>query len=282
MPKLPRPLLTIACILGASALAPATAPGAAPHTTAGQAGVVLSAAHHGVRLVDRAHRVSKVHVRSARGLRRGQRVSIRNGRARVLGRVHRIAFLGRVVRSSARGTVLRLGDGSTFKLGKPSRHGHGARAASTITVDVQGLAPGQTVLITLSTDDRGNVAIAIKLLPATTEIGDGKGPDAGPVGGDGGGDPTQPGDDSSADGDEVDGVVTAIADDLSSITVDPGDGADASTITVDDPTLLDGVSVGDDVAVMTDADGIATEIDVLDFADDPGPGDDPGDGGGDA
>jgi hypothetical protein len=273
MPRL-RSLAALACVLVVGTAAPAAA------SATGQAGVVLSTAHHNVRLVDRAHRVSKVHVRAARGLRCGQRVSIRNGRARVRGRVHRFAFLGRVVRSSARGTVLRLGDGSTFKLGKPAGHGRGARAAaSAVTVDVQGLARGQALLITLSTDRQGTVVIAIKLLSDTTKIGDEQDPKAGQVGDEGGDDdPFDPGDDDwSDDGEEIDGTVTAIAGDLSSITVDPGDGSDVATIPVDDPELLDGIEVGDEVAVITDADGIAMEIDLLDFAEDPDPGDDDGD-----
>jgi hypothetical protein len=176
---------------------------------------------------------------------------------------------------------MRLGDGSIFKLGGGKRpRGHGARAASTVTVDLQGLAPGQTVLVTLSTDAAGNVAIAIKLMPAPaageeqggrapkTDPGDDQGDDGDPS--DCTDDQSSCGDDSTGDDEEIDGTVTAIAADLSSITLDPGDGDPLATIPVDDATLLDGVAVGDDVAVFVDADGNATEIDLFDSSDDPG------------
>jgi len=336
MPSL-RSLSALACAAGACALAPASSLAAALHH-----GVVLSAAHHQLKLVDRSHRVSDVRVRSAGGLRRGAVVTVRGGRAHVRGHVGRISFLGRVVRSSGRATVVRLGDGSRLKVGgNRGGHGRGAHAASTLTVDLQGLTPGETVLITISTDAQGNVAIAIKVEPAATDIGDeqqagGYVTDDGGDGtfairtGDGRGlrfedpqqlldaadvgecdtvdvsyhaegralladalrvtgtsdqgscapDPQSSGDDGS-DGGEVDGVVTALAADGSSLTVAPDDGSDATTIPVSDASVLDGVIVGDDVAVITDTDGTATEVDVLDTSgEDPGTGDgsDSGDG----
>lgn len=267
----PRSLLALACALAACALAPAAALAAAPAPA--QRGVVLSAAHHTVRLVDRAHRVSDVRVRSTRGLRRGAVVTVRGGRAHVTGHARKVSFLGRVVRGSARATVIRLGDGSTFKLRAPRTRRLGAHAAATLTLDLRGLTPGQTLLITIATDAQGNVALTIRVEPASTDIGDGQdGSD--PASGDGtGGDQADqtdqtdcaPDDQACLDAaDEVDGTVSAIAPDGSSITVSPDDGSADQTIPVSDPTVLDGVSVGDDVAVILDGDGTAIEVDVFD------------------
>ena len=127
---------------------------------------MLSRGGHGVRLVDKAHRVSDVRVGSTRGLRRGDVVRVDGGRAHVSGHVRRLSFLGRVVRSTGKGAVVRLGDGSTFKLsGAGRQHRRGARAAASVSIDFQGLAPGQTLLVTIATDARGNVAITIRVSP---------------------------------------------------------------------------------------------------------------------
>jgi hypothetical protein len=135
---------------------------------------VLSLGGHVLRLVDKSHRVGDVHVSSARGLQRGDVVSVRNGRAHVSGRVRKLSFLGRVVRSTGHGAVVQLGDGSSFKVGSGTPHGHRARSAGNVTVDFQGLAPGQTLLVTIATDAQGNVAITIRVLSSPTDIGDGE------------------------------------------------------------------------------------------------------------
>ena len=77
--------------------------------------------------------------------------------------------------------------------------------------------------------------------------------------------------------DEVDGTVTALAADGSSLTVAPDDGSDATTIPVGDPSLLDGIEVGDDVAVTVDEDGTAIDVELLDWSEDRRPGDEGGD-----
>jgi hypothetical protein len=326
----PRRLLSLlACAAGVCALA---APAALAAPSDGH-GVVLALAGHSLRLVDAAHRVGDVHVRSTGGLRRGDVVSVRNGRARVSAHKRRVSFLGRVVRSSGSGAVVRLGDGSTFKLGGAHKpHGRRARSAANATIDFQGLAPGQTLLITVATDARGDVAITIRALPGGTAIG----PDAGALhasgvvtddegdgsfairAGDGSGlrfgDPqrlleaagaawcdevavtyhadgrrlvadalqvagrSEEGDCAEDDsGDEVDGTVTALADDGSSLALAPDDGTPAATYAVDDPSLLDGIAVGDEVAVTLDEDGTAIDVELLDGAgEDPGAGDDDG------
>jgi len=321
----PRRLLTVlACAAGLCALDASTALAAAP--SSGQ-GAILSLAGHTVRLVDKSHRVADVHVNSTRGLRRGDVVRVRGGRARVTGHVGKVAFLGRVVRSSGKGAVVRLGDGSTFKVGKPRGNGRRARSAASVTIDFQGLSAGQTLLITIATDEQGNVAITIRVLPPATDIGDGELHAAGIVSDDEGdgsfairaddgsglrfADPQRLleaadaawcdtvevayrkdggrlvadalqvtgqsdqgacADDDWAD-DEVDGTVTAIAPDASSLTIAPDDGGDDATYQVDDPALLDGIAVGDDVAVTLDENDVAVDVELLDWSDDPGPGD---------
>jgi hypothetical protein len=226
----PLPLALAGALCALATTAPAALAAKAQH------GVVLSAGHGTVRLIDSHHRVSDAHVRSARGLKRGAVVSISHGSAQVTGHARTVAFFGRVVRSSAHGAVLRLADGSTFKL----QTGGGQRGAR--------LARGRTVLVTLAAGGRGNVAKSVK------PVGAGRSSSDGGQAGDQGG------------GDEIDGVVTDIASDDSSIGLDPGDGSDAVEIPVPDASLLGGVNVGDQVAVTTDDAGNATEIDVLDSA----------------
>lgn len=324
----PRLVLTVlACAASAGALS-APAALAAPAPSNGQ-GVVLSLVGHSLRLVDKAHRVGDVHVASTRGLRRGDVVSVHKGRAHVSGHLRKVSFLGRMVRSSGHGAVVQLGDGSDFKVGAGKPHGHRARSAGNVTIDFQGLAPGQTLLVTIATDAQGNVAITIRVVSRSTDIGtnDGELHATGVVTDDQGegvfairtddgsglrfGDPQQLFEAADAawcdevavafhrdghrliadelqvtgqsdqgacanDGssDEVDGTVTALADDGSSITVAPDDGSAATTIPVDDPTLLDGIEVGDDVAVTLDENGTAIDVELLDWSTDPGDGGD--------
>ncbi len=330
----PRRLPTLlACAAGACALSAPAAQATPKSAPSSGHGVVLSLSGHTVRLVESGHRVGDVHVGSTHGLRRGDVVTVRGGRAHVAGHVGKLSFLARVVRSSDRGAVVRLGDSSTLSVGgaKPRAHRASAYAAS-VTIDFQGLAPGQALLVTIATDGQGNVAITIKVLPSATNIGDGELDVTGTITDDTGGgefairaddgsglrfqDPQQlleaadaslcdtvevgyrrdgsalvadtlrvtgqssQGDcaGGSAGGSEVDGVVTALAGDGSSLTVQPDDGSAATTIPVDDPSLLDGIQVGDDVAVSLDDAGTATDVELLDG---PGDGGGGGDGGGD-
>ncbi len=324
-----RPFLLLALAAGACALSAPTASAAAASVPSAGRGVVLSAAGHKLRLVDRAHRVGDAHVAWAQGLRRGDVAKVRKGRARVSGHRRKVAFLAQVVRSSGRHAVVRLGDGSRLKLSAPKRpHAHGARAA----VDLAGLRSGQAVLVTIASAGRGNVVLALRLLPSGTPIGDGSG-SGGTGGGSGAGaaelhasgtvsddegegyfaidpgsgdelgfdDPQRLFEDAGAAwcdvvdvayhrdgdalvaddlqvtgqstagdcagdgwGDEVDGTVSAIAGDRSSLAVEPDDGSATTTIPVDDPALLDGIEVGDDVAVTLDENGIAIDVELLD------------------
>lgn len=329
-----RLLPLLACVAAACALSAPAALASKPGAPANGHGVILGLSGHTVRLVDRSHRVGDVHVSSTHGLQRGDVVSVHNGHAHVSGRVHKLSFLGRVVRSSGHGTVVRVGDGSTLSLGggkrgKPRAHRAAVAASANVTLNLQGLTPGEALLVTISTDDQGNVAITIRVLPTTTDIGAAEQQVSGVVTDDTGGgmfairatdgsglrfeDPQQLFDAAdaslcdtvdvsyhqdgqalvadavkvtgqSSDGscadqqstDEVDGVVTAIAPDGSSLTVAPDDGSAAQTIQTSDPSVLDGISVGDDVAVTLDQNGTATDVELLDNS-----GDQSGSGSGD-
>lgn len=318
-----RLVAVLASVAGACALSAPAALAQQQSAPSDGKGVVLSVAHHSLRLVDRAHRVADVRVGSTTGLRRGDLVTVRKGRARVSGRVRKVAFLGRVVRSSGRGAVVRLGDGSTFSVGGGRRHGRRARSAASVTIDFQGLEPGQALLVTIATDEAGNVVLTIKLLPKPTDIGDGELHAIGVVTDDEGdglfGIATEDGaglrfrdpdrlleaagaawcdvvdvafhkergklvaDELRVTGasdegdcaedeafDELDGTVLALAGDGSSLTVAPDDGGGATTVAVEDPSLLDGIEVGDEVAVTLDEDGVAIDVELLGWEDDPG------------
>jgi hypothetical protein len=282
MPSSRRILLLLAGVTAACALG---APAALAGAPADGRGVVLSAGGHTVRLVDDAHRVDGVRVRSSRGLRRGDVVRVRRGSARVTGHRRRVAFLGRVVRGSGRGAVVRLGDGSTFKLpGARAPHGRRARSAGRATVDLRSLPPGQVLLITIATGKRGEAVVTIKLLPAGTRIGEGDGGKPGEDGDGGCADASASEADDACGGDpgaedewadEVDGTVTALADDGSWLTIAVDDAGAEETYDVDDPSLLDGIAVGDEVVVYLDEDGIAIDVELLDFSEeDLGDGDD--------
>lgn len=258
MPRLRRLSVLLACAAGACALGAPSA-GAAP-ANAGQ-GVVLTAGGHVVRLVATGHRVTDVHVRSVRGLRRGDVVTVRGGSARVRGHVRRVAFLGRVLRRSGRGAVVRLGDGSTFTFSGAARAGRSARAT---------FAPGQNLLVTLATAASGNVAVKVKLLSPAADVKRGARDQRA---GTGEGDDGWAGKDEEW-ADEADGIVTALAADGSSLTIAPADGGADATYPVADPALLDGIAVGDEVAVWLDGDGTAIDVELLGWSEEPDPGDD--------
>lgn len=279
-----RPLVLLALVAAVCALSAPVALASAP--TDGR-GVVLSLERHTVHLVDKAHRVGGVHVRSAHGLRRGDVVRVQRGRARVTGHARRIAFLGRVVRASARRAVLRLDDGSTFALtggGRP--HGRGARVAGDAGIDLRSLTPGETVLVSIAvaTGSSADVAVTIKRQPSGTKRG-GKGERGAPRDDEACDDEASAEDDEACGGDlgaddewddAVDGTVTALAGDGSSLTIALDDGGGEETYPVDDPVLLDEIAVGDEVTVYLDEDGVAVDVEPLDWAEDPGPGEDDG------
>lgn len=156
-------------------------------------GVVLTVdrAHHVVQLVDGRHVVHAYHYRGRLGrVHPGSHV-VFSGSGSTITRVqsvtgasHTVSFYGRIVRSGAGGLIVRVGDGQriTFSSrqvrrahasspGQTRRHAviaHMAASGSgfgsgTITVNIQGLQPGVTVLVTESVDGAGNITINITL-----------------------------------------------------------------------------------------------------------------------
>src|SRR4051794_16290590 len=109
----------------AAAFALLAIPAAASAQT--QTGAVLrvNRAHHKLEVVDSGHVVRSYTTgtrRAVRKLRAGAKVSFHaeGGRItslRVDGRARKLAFLGKVVSSSGKGLVLRLGDGQKLRLG---------------------------------------------------------------------------------------------------------------------------------------------------------------------
>ena len=142
--------------------------------------------------------------------------------------------------------AIRTDDGSGLRFGDPQRLLEAADAAWCDVVDVS-----------FHKDGRRLVADALRVTGSSDE-----------------------GDCADDDwADEVDGTVTALAGDGSSLTLAPDDGSAGATYPVDDPSLLDGIEVGDDVAVTLDEDGTAIDVELLDFSEDPdppAPGDDDG------
>ena len=208
-----------------------------------QKGAVLRVdrGHHKVEIVNSAHLVRRYSVagKLSSKLRSGALVSFKpNGKRanglRVTGRTRKLAFYATVVSSAKKGAVLRLPDGRNWKIGKKqlSKHAHG----SSVSISLEGLDPGQVVLITMVTDDAGNVSITIKLVD--------------------GNDPTG-GEDQDATG-----TVTAVTD--STLTIDTGD--EQLTFQADSD-LLDGIQVDDQVDVTYYEDGgtlVADDVELVD------------------
>lgn len=180
--------LTLAAIVALLAL-PATA------LASSSSGVVLSVdkRHHTIQVVDPGHvvhlyhydgRLPRLHAGSRIAFKRAGQTISHVGNAS--SQSHSVAFLGRVVRSNRRGLVLRLADGNTVsfsshqirhkRLPVAKRHKHQKAHAATdlqltsggVTINLQGLQPGVTVLVTETVDQSGNVTITITLPPSST------------------------------------------------------------------------------------------------------------------
>jgi hypothetical protein len=240
----------------------------------------LDRKHHTVRVVTANHAVRSFHYSGKLGKRvkPGSRITA-DARGRTLrrvkprGRVRVLKFYGRVVSDGRRGLVLRLGDGKRLTLGGGTP-GHAAvRAASAdhpISISIQGLQPGQTVLVTIAFDSSGGETITIQITVST---------------GDGSGDPVDNGDggqidDNNGEDYTVDGTVTAVDPGAGTLEIDTADGHLVFTA---DPEDLDGLSVGDTVEIdyakdTSTGDLIADDV----FPIDPGAGsgDNSGDGSG--
>ena len=264
--------------MAAGALAVPASAGAKPL----QASVLrLDRKHHTVRVVTANHAVRSFRYSGKLGkrVRAGSRITA-DARGRVLrrvkprGRVRVLKFYGRVVSDGRKGLVLRLGDGKRLRLGGSGR-GHAAvRPASAdhpISISIEGLQPGQTVLVTITFDSSGGEIITIQI---TVSAGDGGGD---PVGnGDGG-----QIDDNNGEDYVVDGTVTAVDPGAGTLAIDTADGHLVFTA---DPDVLDGLSVGDNVEVdyakdTSTGDLIADDVFPIDSG--AGSGDNSGDGSGD-
>ena len=173
-------------------------------------GVVLSVerAHHLVRVVDARHRVHDYTYRGAlRGLHAGSAVTFlaRHGRITRLERVRSgsrsVSFYARVVHSNKRGVVLVLADGHRVSFtghqvdsrhgtlaaadGSPRSHRHDAVAhmassALPVSVDIQGLEPGVTVLVNETVERTGTVTVTITVADAVDDHSTHGGSDGGP------------------------------------------------------------------------------------------------------
>lgn len=157
--------------------APLVAALALPALAQASTGTVLSVSksHHQVQLIAPNKTVHAFSFRGKlRGATRGSELSYtasgsRITRARVLGIAHSFSFLATVVRSKNGALVLSLGDSqqlhlTTRELGSSKSSSAALHARSgNITVNINGLQPGQTVIVTESTDASGNVTITITL-----------------------------------------------------------------------------------------------------------------------
>jgi Domain of unknown function (DUF5666) len=222
---------------------------AVPAAASAQTGAVLrvNRAHHKLEIVDGQHAVRSYTTssrRAVRKLRAGVKVSFQAQAGRItslrpLGRAHKISFLAKVVSASnGKGLTLRLGDGDQLRLGRRQLARHRQRAhRSTVQINIQGLDPGQVVLITETVDGPGNETITIKLMPSA---------------------------DPNGDDQDATGTITALG--IDSVTIQT-EGGESMTFQAD-PMLLEDFSVGDavDVSYYPDADGslVADDVEPLD------------------
>jgi hypothetical protein len=188
---LPCRALPLAVLIITALALPASSQAARASGTRTVTATVLQASpkSHLIRVVTDAHAVRSYHVKGRfnRWIARGARLRFVSRGADayhvvMVGRTRKVKFYGRVVRSGNKGLVLKLGDGQRFQLNSPSkrpakgRHGapskHHARAhmAGDITISVEGLKPGQTVLITLTLSPSGDgVGITIRLVDSSSD-----------------------------------------------------------------------------------------------------------------
>jgi Domain of unknown function (DUF5666) len=217
--------------------------------------------HHTVRLVDAAHAVHayRYHGTLPR-LGLGDTVTYRRA-GRSLTHLKRIArafgttsFYAKVVRAGTGQVRLRLGDGSAYSLSskqisKTARAHAAAVSAHSVMLQVLGLRPGESVLISETVDARGDWTVTITLPGSATSAG-----------GEGSGGGSTSGGDSTDDQD-AEGAVTQVSDSGMTIRTDSG----SLSFSVDPSSgMTDGFAVGDivDVSYYDDGDGTLTADDV--------------------
>lgn len=224
------------------------------------------ARHHVVRLVDSTHVVRAYHYRGTLPhLSLGDRVSFRHsGHSQTITHVKKtgrafgtMSFYAKVVRSGSRQVRLRLGDGSPFQLSSKqvsSKTVAHAAAVSTapVTIQVQGLTPGQTVLISETVDAGGHWTITLTLPSSATSSGGGSTTGGGTGDGSGG---------DSGDDQLAEGTITQVSG--TGLTIDTGSQTIAFSA---DPSedLTNGFLVGDvvDVSYYANGDGSYAADDV--------------------
>ena len=219
--------------------------------------------HHTVHLVDAARAVHAFRYRgklprlvlgdSVSYTRSGHTISRVEKTARAFGT---ISFYAKVVRSGSRQVRLRLGDGSALRLASKQvskkAKAHAAVASTApVTIQVRGLQPGETVLISETVDAQGRWTITITLPSSPTTAAGGS------TSGDGsGGSGASSGDDQLAEG-----TITQVSDGRLAIRT----GSATLTFSLD-PTagLTDGFLVGDvvDVSYHQNTEGSLSADDV--------------------
>jgi hypothetical protein len=157
------------------------------------AGIVLSVNSHRhlVQVVDSTHVVHAYRYGRLNGVRRGSRITfsvsgVKLSSVRTVGKATRVSFYAKVVKGGSKGLTLRLADGQKIgftnrqlKHAKATTHtknaSHVAKAVmamiatapsittGNVTINIAGLQPGDTVLITEATDGSGALTITIQL-----------------------------------------------------------------------------------------------------------------------
>jgi hypothetical protein len=240
--------------------------------------------HHKVRVVTPNHAVRSYRYagKVGRKVKAGARIvaDLRGGKlrhVRAVGRTRVLRFYGRVVSDGRKGLVLKLGDGKRITLGsngKGHARVHAASANHPISISIEGLQPGQTVLVTITFDSTGGQSITIQITSSSSGSGDGSGNvvdngDGGTI------------DDNNGDDYTVDGTVTAVDPSAGTLEIDSADGHLVFTA---DPSTLDGIAVGDNVEVdyaKDTSNGTLIADDVFPVDPSSGSGDGSGTGSGD-
>jgi hypothetical protein len=169
--------------------APALVALALPALAQANTGTVLSVAHshHEVQVIG-ANKVVSAYSFSGHlhGVNRGTRLKFsasgsHMSNTKVLGAAKSFSFLGTVVRSGNGALVLSLGDAQKLHLSaKQIGHTHRAHTGKkSVTVEINGLQPGESVIITETTDSAGNVTITLTLPSGGSSQGSGSGSGSG-------------------------------------------------------------------------------------------------------
>ncbi len=225
-------------------------PAAAAAKSSGGTVLQLDARHHVMRVVSGPKAVGSYRYRGRlRGGRPGSRVRFhahghRASQVRSIGRAKRLRVYAKVVRSAHGAATFSLPDGRPFSISRgalnAARSGRLGSAAQNVFVNIDGLRPGQTVLITVTFDANGDLHITITLV----QDNDGGGGDSG--GGDSGGD-------DCGDPNATSGTVVGINRSDGVFTISRPWGEDPHTYAASDE-LLDHIHAGDEVLVRYGSD----------------------------